>query len=81
MLLERRPDRGVWGGLWSLPQFANDDAARAYITQLPGIRAERATPLGIRRARVHALRPGDAPLLVRCGASREVMEEGSQPLV
>jgi A/G-specific adenine glycosylase len=27
VLLERRPARGVWGGLWSLPQFDSESAA------------------------------------------------------
>lgn len=27
VLLERRPDAGVWGGLWSLPELADDGAA------------------------------------------------------
>jgi A/G-specific adenine glycosylase len=27
VLLERRPERGIWGGLWSLPEFADPDAA------------------------------------------------------
>jgi A/G-specific adenine glycosylase len=27
VLLERRPERGIWGGLWSLPEFADAGAA------------------------------------------------------
>jgi A/G-specific adenine glycosylase len=27
VLLERRPERGIWGGLWSLPEFPDADAA------------------------------------------------------
>ncbi len=27
VLLEKRPPTGIWGGLWSLPEFANEDAA------------------------------------------------------
>jgi A/G-specific adenine glycosylase len=29
ILLERRPSPGIWGGLWSLPEFAGDDPAAA----------------------------------------------------
>src|SRR5690606_4562853 len=29
ILLHRRPSPGIWGGLWSLPEFAGDDAAAA----------------------------------------------------
>jgi A/G-specific adenine glycosylase len=28
LLLTRRPERGVWAGLWSLPEFADRDAVR-----------------------------------------------------
>lgn len=31
VLLERRPESGVWGGLWCLPEFASATAATAYI--------------------------------------------------
>jgi len=31
VLLSRRPSRGVWGGLWSLPEFKDTDSARAWI--------------------------------------------------
>lgn len=27
VLLEKRPPTGIWGGLWSLPEFASEDAA------------------------------------------------------
>lgn len=40
VLLERRPDSGIWGGLWSLPEFANDGAIDDWLdTYAP--RAER----------------------------------------
>ena len=35
VLLERRPERGIWGGLWCLPEFASAAAAAAYLTRLP----------------------------------------------
>jgi A/G-specific adenine glycosylase len=31
VLLERRPPAGIWGGLWTLPQFDDRDAAQAWI--------------------------------------------------
>ena len=34
--LIQRPDRGVWAGLWSLPEFASVDDARTALTGLPG---------------------------------------------
>ncbi|MCG6659811.1 A/G-specific adenine glycosylase [Halomonas campisalis] len=33
VLLERRPASGLWGGLWSLPQFDDQAALRAWLDQ------------------------------------------------
>ncbi len=33
ILLERRPSSGIWGGLWSPPQFADEGAALAWAEQ------------------------------------------------
>lgn len=33
LLLERRPPSGLWGGLWTFPQFDTKDAALAWMTQ------------------------------------------------
>jgi A/G-specific adenine glycosylase len=30
VLLEKRPPTGIWGGLWSLPEFVSEDAALAW---------------------------------------------------
>ncbi|MCP5297892.1 MAG: A/G-specific adenine glycosylase [Zoogloeaceae bacterium] len=40
VLLERRPPKGIWGGLLSLPELAADQPARRYAgaTQLPVVR-------------------------------------------
>ena len=35
VLLERRAERGVWGGLWSPPQLPSAEAARLYAATLP----------------------------------------------
>ena len=32
VLLEQRPSPGIWGGLWSLPQFDDEDTLRTYCT-------------------------------------------------
>ncbi|HEU4516361.1 MAG TPA: A/G-specific adenine glycosylase [Steroidobacteraceae bacterium] len=34
VLLERRPPRGIWGGLWAPPEFADEAAARAFLSGL-----------------------------------------------
>ena len=33
VLLERRPPAGIWGGLWTLPQFDEREAAQAWIVE------------------------------------------------
>ena len=77
VLLERRPDSGIWGGLWSLPQFDSNDAARTYISQsLPAALSEP-RPLGdVEHVFTH-FNLVMHPFLVRCGGESAVMEEGS----
>jgi A/G-specific adenine glycosylase len=43
VLLERRPARGIWGGLYSLPELAADDSPREWCARMLGaaIAAER----------------------------------------
>jgi A/G-specific adenine glycosylase len=36
VLLVRRPERGVWAGLWSLPEFSDLSVARATVAPWPG---------------------------------------------
>ena len=33
VLLERRPESGVWGGLWCLPEFDTESAAQVFASQ------------------------------------------------
>ena len=33
VLLERRPETGIWGGLWCLPEFDTTTAAQSYMQQ------------------------------------------------
>jgi A/G-specific adenine glycosylase len=79
VLLERRPESGVWGGLWCLPEFASVTAARAFIRGNLG-HARAALPLAPLE---HAFTHFDLaihPLLVRCRRARAtalVEEEGS----
>jgi A/G-specific adenine glycosylase len=76
VLLERRPESGVWGGLWCLPQFASQLEAAAFIAESLGRGCAPALPL----QRVeHAFTHFDltiSPLLVRCTApAAEVRDE------
>lgn len=44
VLLEKRPPSGVWGGLWSFPEFANNNALQAWLQQ-NGQETDAITPL------------------------------------
>jgi A/G-specific adenine glycosylase len=74
VLLERRPESGVWGGLWCLPEFATDQDAHNYAEQrLRDVRMA-SQPLG---AVEHSFTHFDlvvAPLLARCGGFAGVMD-------
>jgi A/G-specific adenine glycosylase len=66
VLLERRPEAGIWGGLWCLPQFASQAAAAAFIGESLG---EDCTPPRLLGNLEHAFTHFDltiSPLLVRC---------------
>lgn len=39
ILLERRAPHGIWGGLWSLPECADDDALDSALAGVPGLGA------------------------------------------
>jgi len=76
VLLERRPETGVWGGLWCLPEFASATEAAEYARRsLPGASA-RPTPL----AQVeHAFTHFDlviTPLLAHCSGSAQMASSG-----
>ncbi len=75
VLLERRPEAGIWGGLWCLPQFANQADAQAYIAAAIGSRCAPEPLEWVEHAFTHfdlTIRP----LLVRCAEwSAEVGEQ------
>ena len=61
VLLERRPPAGIWGGLWTLPQFDERAAAQAWIVERGT--ADRTDALPPYAAFIHAFRsdPASAP--------------------
>jgi A/G-specific adenine glycosylase len=79
VLLERRPESGVWGGLWCLPEFATATAAAAFIRNSLGLRCRAPYALAPLE---HAFTHFDltiTPLLVHCtgaGATATVEEGG-----
>jgi A/G-specific adenine glycosylase len=75
VLLERRPENGVWGGLWCLPEFATATAAQAFIRNSLDAAATAPQPLD---ALEHAFTHFDltiTPLLVQCEAGGNAVEE------
>jgi A/G-specific adenine glycosylase len=79
VLLERRPERGVWGGLWCLPEFATAAQAADYAqSALRGVSA-RPVPL---EAVEHTFTHFDlviTPLLAHCSGSASPAGPGPVP--
>ena len=76
VLLERRPESGVWGGLWCLPEFTTATAAAAFIRNTLGVLEGATEPLATLE---HAFTHFDltiTPLLVQCAATPFLVEEG-----
>ena len=75
VLLERRPDSGVWGGLWCLPEFDSASAASVYSHRTLCSAVQRPQPLRIVE---HAFTHFDlqiTPLLVECSGQGAVMDD------
>ena len=73
VLLQRRPNSGLWGGLWSPPQFPNESDALAWCAREFGEARESEALSPIDHAFTHFdLRL--KPLLVRGRQSSEVLE-------
>jgi A/G-specific adenine glycosylase len=74
VLLERRPSSGIWGGLWCLPEFDTDTAARAYAMNHllePRLQPQPLDPIE------HAFTHFDlvvAPLLASCRGTAGIMD-------
>lgn len=47
IMLEKRPPRGIWGGLWSLPEITNDENAVAACRTRYGVRVKVAETLAV----------------------------------
>jgi A/G-specific adenine glycosylase len=76
VLVERRPPSGVWGGLWSPPQFASESDALAWCRQEFGDTPESQLLPPIDHAFTHFdLRLN--PLRVRCARTMSVHDAGT----
>ena len=75
VLLERRPDSGVWGGLWCLPEFDTLSAARVFADQ--SLKRSQGEPQELELMQ-HSFTHFDlviAPLLTRCSGPVSVMDD------
>ena len=75
VFLERRPESGIWGGLWCLPEFDSETAARAFAMQSLLEPCVEPQPLELIE---HAFTHFDlaiTPLLTRCAGPAGVMDE------
>jgi A/G-specific adenine glycosylase len=74
VLLQRRPESGVWGGLWCLPEFDTATAASSFVGG--SLRKAEAEPQRL-GAVEHAFTHFDlviTPLLTQCSGSAGVMD-------
>jgi A/G-specific adenine glycosylase len=75
IFLERRPESGIWGGLWCLPEFDSETAARSFAMQTLLDASVAPQPLELIE---HAFTHFDlaiTPLLTRCAGPAGVMDE------
>jgi A/G-specific adenine glycosylase len=76
VLLERRPESGVWGGLWCLPEFETLSAARIFADQ--SLRHAQAEPY-VLDIMEHSFTHFDlviSPLLAHCSGPALAMDDG-----
>jgi len=76
VLLERRPEAGIWGGLWCLPQFSSAADATAFIRgAIGGQRAATQLLAPLEHAFTH-FDLTISPLLVRCALAAGEVSDG-----
>ncbi len=74
VLLERRPATGLWGGLWSLPQFGEEAEAATWSRKNFGLRSPRFRAGGTLRHSFTHFDLDIRPLELRVAARRAVMD-------
>jgi A/G-specific adenine glycosylase len=75
VLLERRPEHGVWGGLWCLPEFTTATAAQAFMHQSLTAATIEPQPLGTLEHAFTHFSLIITPLLARCAGTAAVVDE------
>jgi len=74
ILLEKRPMSGIWGGLWCLPEFGSEAAARSFAQQHLIVPEPEILALGEIAHRFTHFDLAITPLLVECRGSDRIME-------
>src|SRR5580704_1424496 len=77
VLLERRPESGVWGGLWCLPEFPSASAAGDFIREALDPKQSQARELATLEHGFTHFDLSITPLLVYCAPGRGGVGEGS----
>jgi A/G-specific adenine glycosylase len=77
VLLERRPDSGVWGGLWCLPEFPSASAAGDFIRETLEPQPAQARALATLEHGFTHFDLSITPLLVRCARGAPGVGEGT----
>jgi A/G-specific adenine glycosylase len=77
VLLERRPESGVWGGLWCLPEFPSAGAADDFIREALGPQHPQARTLATLEHGFTHFDLSITPLLVHCDSGRLGVGEGT----
>jgi A/G-specific adenine glycosylase len=75
VLLERRPDSGIWGGLWCLPEFNTLSAAKVFADQSlkqPQLEPQALEMMQHSFTHFHLV---ISPVLTRCSGPAGVMDE------
>jgi len=76
VLLQRRPPQGIWGGLWTPPEFEQQEAATRFCaTALAAAQLDPQPLPGVRHAFTH-FELEITPLRARCQRALTVMEGG-----
>jgi|SRR5579863_3063346 len=74
VLLERRPESGVWGGLWCLPEFETASAASAYADQTLRVTQPQPKELTVVEHAFTHFNLVITPLLTLCSGQARVMD-------
>jgi A/G-specific adenine glycosylase len=74
LLLEKRPQTGIWGGLWSLPELATDESVVLHIEQRFNAQVSSVIPLSSFRHTFSHYHLDISPSQIQMAAANWIME-------